>query len=103
MAEKGPGPDAWGNRRRGGGPGRRKLVVRPDDWPRYLLMKRLKNGATSYYWNPPPRDIKAGFTLSPEALGQSLVAACERAAELNRHLDAWRKSRGAEKDLDLQP
>jgi hypothetical protein len=77
--------------------------VRPDDWPRYLLMKRLKSGVTSYYWNPPPRDINAGFTLSPEALGQNLVAACERAAELNRHLDAWRKSRGAEKNLDLQP
>jgi hypothetical protein len=77
--------------------------VRPDDWPRYLLPKRLAGGATAYYWNPPQRDLAAGFTLHREALGKDRPAAEARAHELNRHLDDWRAGRGAERDIDLQP
>lgn len=77
--------------------------MRPDEWPRYLLAKRLKSGAAAYYWNPPRRDMVAGFMLHPEALGQDLGCAIARADELNRHLDDWRLSRGGEKSLDLQP
>jgi hypothetical protein len=77
--------------------------VRPPDWPRYLLPKRLRDGATGYYWNPPQRDLAAGFTLHREPLGRDLSAAIGRAHELNRHLDDWRVGRDAEKQgIDLQ-
>ena len=72
-------------------------------WPRYMLEKALPSGRTAYYWNPPGRDLKAGFALRREKLGSDYGAAAARAEELNRHLDAWRKGRGAEKSLDLQP
>jgi integrase len=77
--------------------------VKPMGWPRYMLEKALPSGRTAYYWNPPGRDLKAGFTLRREKLGSDYGAAAARAEELNRHLDAWRKGRGAEKSLDLQP
>ena len=72
-------------------------------WPRYMIEKHLPSGKTGYYWNPPCRDFKAGFTLHREALGSDYGAAIVRAAELNRHLDDWRGGRGAAKSLDLQP
>jgi hypothetical protein len=68
-----------------------------------MLAKRLASGTISYYWNPPQRDIKAGFRLHREALGSDRRAAEARADELNRHLDDWRAGRGEVKDLDLQP
>jgi integrase len=77
--------------------------MKPSNWPRYMIEKRLRSGAVAYYWNPPVADLKAGFTLHREALGQDLAAACDRAARLNHHLYAFRIGRGAAKDLDLQP
>ena len=77
--------------------------MKPGDWPRLMIVKRLASGHSAYYWNPPNRDIAAGFTLHREALGTDLPPAITRAHELNRHLDAWRTGRGAVKDLDLQP
>lgn len=77
--------------------------MRPADWPRLMIVKRLTSGATGYYWNPPNRDLAAGFTLHREALGCDLAAAITRAHELNAHLDAWRTGRGATRELDLQP
>ena len=68
-----------------------------------MLEKALPSGRTAYYWNPPGRDLKAGFALRREKLGSDYGAAAARAEELNQHLDAWRKGRGAEKSLDLQP
>jgi integrase len=68
-----------------------------------MLSKRLKSGDTGYYWNPPKRDLAAGFTLSPETLGHELGAAISRAHALNRHLDDWRAGRDSERSLDLQP
>lgn len=77
--------------------------MKPAGWPRYLIEKRLKSGGIAYYWNPPSRDIKAGFTINREALGTDYSAAVARAHELNAYLDAWRSGRGATKDLDHQP
>ena len=77
--------------------------MKPSNWPRYMIEKRLRSGAVAYYWNPPVADLRAGFTLHREALGQELGAACDRAAQLNQHLYAFRAGRGAARDLDLQP
>lgn len=79
-------------------------MTRPPDWPRYLVTRRLRSGATGYYWTPRAADIAAGFSLHAESLGPDLAAAIARAGELNGHLDAWRAGRAAAKpDLDLQP
>jgi integrase len=68
-----------------------------------MIEKRLRSGAVAYYWNPRVLDVRAGFTLGREALGQSFSSACERAAMLNAHLDAFRKGHGAVKTFELQP
>jgi hypothetical protein len=68
-----------------------------------MIEKQQPSGRVSYYWNPPSRDFKAGFTLRRESLGFDYGAATARAHELNRHLDDWRRGRGAEQSLDLQP
>lgn len=74
------------------------------DLPRNTTGKRLASGAVAYYWRPLKADIDAGFTLHAEALGSESVAAFERAAVLNSHLDDWREGRGVEKRaLDRQP
>jgi len=77
--------------------------MKPAGWPRYMTEKRLKDGRTAYYWAPQRRDLKAGFTLHAEALGHDYAAAKARADELNRHLDDWRRGRGGERALDMQP
>ena len=77
--------------------------MKPAGWPRYMIEKRLKGGATAYYWNVPNRDIVAGFTIGREALGPSYAEAIARAHTLNAHLDAWRDGRGAEKIDEAQP
>jgi hypothetical protein len=77
--------------------------MKPASWPRYVIEKALSSGRTAYYWNPPNRDLKAGFALHRESLGADYGAAIARAAELNRHLDDWRSGRSADKSLDLQP
>jgi hypothetical protein len=77
--------------------------MKPIGWPRYMLEKPLKSGGTAYYWNPPNRDIAAGFTLPREALGADYGPAVERAQVLNTHLDAWRNGRGAVKIDETQP
>ena len=77
--------------------------MKPVSWPRYVIEKALPSGRTAYYWNLPNRDLKAGFTLRRESLGFDYSAAIARANELNRHLDDWRKGRGLDKALDLQP
>lgn len=61
--------------------------------PRYMLAKPLKAGGVAYYWNPLPRDVKAGLPIGREALGTDLAAAICRADLLNAHLDAWRLGR----------
>jgi len=68
--------------------------MKPTGWPKYMIEKRLKSGATAYYWNPPARDLANGFPLHREALGPDYGAAIERAKLLNEHLNAWRSGRG---------
>lgn len=68
-----------------------------------MVEKRLANGALAYYWNPRPKDIKAGFSLHREALGTDLGIAISRANELNRHIDAWRRGIGRIRNLDNHP
>jgi hypothetical protein len=72
-------------------------------WPRYMIEKRLKGGAIAYYWNPPNRDIAAGFSLGREALGAHYGPAIERAQVLNAHLDAWRECRCTVRVDEAQP
>jgi len=67
--------------------------MKPIDWPRYMIAKRLGSGQTAYYWNARQRDIERGFTLHREALGTDYGAARIRAEQLNAHLDAWRFGR----------
>ena len=77
--------------------------MKPANWPRYMLAKRLKDGRTAYYWSPQKRDLHAGCTLRREALGLDYADAIAKAELLNTHLDAWRQGRDAPKDLDLRP
>ena len=65
--------------------------------------KPLASGKVAYFWAPPTRAVKAGFTISSEALGADYGAARERAELLNRHLDGWRDGLGVEKSLDVRP
>ncbi len=77
--------------------------MKPANWPRYMLAKRLKDGRTAYYWSPHKRDLKAGCAVRREALGSDFGTAIAKSELLNKHLDAWRQGRDAPKDLDLQP
>jgi hypothetical protein len=74
---------------------RRRRVVKPASWPKYVIEKQLRAGRTAYYWNPPNRDIAGGFTLGREKLGPDYGIAVERATILNAHLDASRQGRCA--------
>jgi hypothetical protein len=64
--------------------------------------KPLADGQIAYFWAPPTRAIREGFTISSEALGKDYAAACDRAVLLNKHLDAWRTGRGVEKTLEAR-
>lgn len=64
--------------------------MKPIDWPRYMLAKRLATGVTAYFWSPHARDFRAGCPVRREALGTDYGDAIRRAALLNTHLDAWR-------------
>ena len=59
--------------------------------PRHLRAKRLADGQTSYYFEPPTRYRKAGCPIVSEALGDNLSNAVARAEELNQAYDAWRR------------
>lgn len=77
--------------------------MKPADWPRYMIVKKLKSGQAAYYWNARPSYIRQGFTLHREPLGTDYGAARSRAENLNSHLDAWRAGRGADRSLDSGP
>ncbi len=78
-------------------PRRRRRLVKPAGWPRYMIAKRLGNGQAAYYWNARNGDIAKGFSLHREALGVDYGAAIARANHLNAHLDAWREGRQADR------
>ena len=65
---------------------------KPLGWPRYMVTRRLKSGATAYYWVIPSWAKRNGCTLKIEALGIDYADAKKRCDELlNPQLDAWRK------------
>ena len=65
---------------------------KPLGWPRYMVPRRLRSGATAYYWVIPTWAKKNGCTLKIEALGTDYADAKKRCDEvLNPHFDAWRK------------
>ena len=82
-------------------PRRVRRVVKPANWPRYMIAKRLQSDQVAYYWNATKRDIAAGFLLHREALGLDYGSAIDRAKQLNVHLDAWRQGKDAEHSLDV--
>jgi hypothetical protein len=64
---------------------------KPAGWPRYMRSKRLKNGLTGYFWDPPTWARKRKCPVRAEALGTDYATAKERCDEvLNRQFDAWR-------------
>ena len=65
-------------------------MMNPEDMPAYLRPKKLSGGRVAYYWAPPTRDIKAGFTPASVALGQDYGLAVSRANALNADLYNWR-------------
>jgi hypothetical protein len=63
---------------------------KPAGWPKLMVAKRLKSGATGYYWDPPTWAKKKGCTLSSEALGDDYARAKERCDDvLNPQFDGW--------------
>ena len=56
-----------------------------------MVPKRVKSGATAYYWSPPSWAKKNGCPLKAEALGSDYARAKQRCDEvLNPQFDAWR-------------
>src|SRR4051794_21308768 len=73
---------------------------KPLGWPRYMVARRLKSGATAYYWGIPTWAKQSGCSLEIEALGNNYADAKRRCDELlNPQLDAWRK----QEDIALPP
>jgi hypothetical protein len=65
---------------------------KPLGWPRYMVPRRLKSGATAYYWVIPTWAKKNGCILNIEALGTDYANAKKRCDDLlNPQFDAWRK------------
>ena len=70
--------------------------------PRYVIAKRLANGATAFYFNVPTRYRKEGCAIANEPLGNNYVEACGsdgnggRAAMLNGHFDDWLRTKNGE-------
>jgi integrase len=63
---------------------------KPAGWPDLMIEKRLSTGAIAYYWAPPTRAKKAGYSVTSEALGTDYGAAKRRCDEiLNPHYKAW--------------
>ena len=63
---------------------------KPAGWPKLMVAKRLKSGATGYYWDPPTWAKKKGCTLGSEPLGGDYASAKQRCDELlNPQFDAW--------------
>ena len=86
-------------------------MKKPAGWPRYMIVKHLKNGP-AYYWNPPKRDIDKGFPIRREKLGSNYLEACIRcdgdpkspnSKGLNGFLDDWRSGCDVNNNLEQHP
>jgi hypothetical protein len=79
---------------------------KPKDWPRYMRPVPLATGQMGYFWTMPtwarPKKQADGSfkrverhgvpcTLESRALGTDLPTAWQKAEDLNKALDAWRK------------
>ena len=63
---------------------------KPLGWPKLMVCKRLKSGATAYYWDIPTWAKKKGCSLYSEPLGADYANAKRRCDELlNPQFDAW--------------
>jgi hypothetical protein len=63
---------------------------KPAGWPKLMVAKRLKSGATAYYWGPPTWAKKRGCLFGSEALGSDYASAKQRCDDvLNLQFDAW--------------
>jgi hypothetical protein len=63
---------------------------KPAGWPDLMTEKRLSTGVIAYYWAPPTRAKKAGYTVTSEALGTDYGTAKKRCDDiLNPHYKAW--------------
>jgi hypothetical protein len=73
---------------------------KPQGWLKYMVARRLSEGATAYYWAPPTWAKERGCLIKPESLGTDYGAAKTRCDEvLNPHFAAWRT--GNETSLEL--
>jgi hypothetical protein len=71
---------------------------KPPGWPKYMVAKRLRGGATGYYWAPPTWALAKGCPLSREPLGSDYAEAKRRCDDvLNSQFRSWR-TRGATMD-----
>jgi hypothetical protein len=61
--------------------------------PRHVITKRLKSGATAFYYNVPTRYRKLGCPVPNEPLGTDFAAACAKATTLNGLFDEWDRMR----------
>src|SRR5262249_55749764 len=76
---------------------------KPQGWPKLMFPRRLKTGATAYYWTAPTWAVKAGYHITCEALGTDYAAAKQRCDDvLNKQFDCWR-TRGDVADNDVTP
>lgn len=61
--------------------------------PRHVRAKRLKSGATAFYYDIPTRYRKLKCPVPNEPLGQDFANACEKAKTLNGLFDEWDEKR----------
>jgi hypothetical protein len=77
---------------------------KPAGWPKLMVSKRLKTGATAYYWDVPTWAKKKGCTLGSEALGGDYPVAKQRCDEvLNPQFDSWRVGGSASVVMSNRP
>src|SRR5262245_37426049 len=82
-------------------PRRRK---KPAGWPKLMTAKRLKSGATAYYWDVPGWAKTRGCRLTSQPLGQDYAVAKQRCDEvLNPQFDAWRIGRAPDAIVSARP
>jgi hypothetical protein len=66
---------------------------KPPGWPSYMTGKRLSDGRTGYYWQPPTWARKSGCPIGSEPLGTDYGEAKRRCDDiLNPQFRAWQRN-----------
>ena len=66
---------------------------KPQGWPPYMTGKKMADGRTAYYWQPPTWARKSGCLVRSEALGPDYGEAKRRCDDiLNPQFRAWQKN-----------